>query len=772
MFREMLALCRGTELFFGVVLAAGLFWTALGSVAAILAGRRRRTDGWGEKAGKFALSLWFANGLALVAQIIFARSAAASWSVGSEPDFLIAACVALIATGPVSFLCGIEFVLTLQSARAHRFARLYQAEAWGAVASGCALTLFLLGAVNPVVTGPAVGAVLGLVLIFGSRTARRTALVGTVVSAVAVAAAVAFDLDGQLHERRWAARFPGYILAAKEESRYGQLAVLRHPKVSQYSLYMDSALVETSPPPDASPTDASNAALFALSQHPNPRHVLLIGGGLGPLPEQLLAMKIERLDVVEIDPELLRLARRFGGPGKAEERLRVHLCDGRYFLKRADRRFDVILVNIPAPLSSLMNRFFTVEFFREAKNKMNATAVLITSVPAAANYPGESVGRLSGSILRTLETVFEEVLVAPGERHTFVAGTRKGVVTLDAALLGARIAARNILLPDVDADFRDALQDYYAARLENLIISNQVAKLRAWLDESGAAINTDANPIAYQYALLVWNQITSARLHTRDPGIDRGTNKLFQVLSRIEWTDVLWLPGFLAAVGLALLLLGRPWRPGGGARASASYALTLAAFATGMFGLAVEVVLLLSFQNVYGYAYAEVSMIVAAFMAGLAAGAHVGGKVRAHLGALFCLVTVMGLFCLALPAVIGVLPGILPTPILYPVFLFLVGFAGFLDGATFPPLVNAFRTVGVERPGGWIYASDLLGAGIGALTTGTLLVPVLGTSVTLKLLAAVLGAALIALPCALFAVRKKADWSVIYYLLKSHPKIL
>ena len=68
-----------------------------------------------------------------------------------------------------------------------------------------------------------------------------------------------------------------------------------------------------------------------------------------------------------------------------------------------------------------------------------------TSVMAAANYPGESVGRLSASIRRTLLDVFSEVLVAPGERHTFMAGVRPGVVSLDPAVLAGRIAGRGDL---------------------------------------------------------------------------------------------------------------------------------------------------------------------------------------------------------------------------------------------------------------------------------------------------------------------------------------
>jgi hypothetical protein len=102
-------------------------------------------------------------------------------------------------------------------------------------------------------------------------------------------------------------------------------------------------------------------------------------------------------------------------------------------------------------------------------------------------------------------------------------------------------------------------------------------------------------------------------------------------------------------------------------------------------------------------------------------------------------------YCLLLPLVLGGVAALNASGLLYGAFLALTFAAGFLDGATFPPLVQALRQQGFERPGGWVYAADLAGSGVGALLTGALLVPVIGQSLALVLVALTLAAALAAL---------------------------
>jgi len=744
MFREMLAACRGTEVFFGVVLAAGLGWTALGGLLAGLfarRGRRRRGEAWGHRAWAFAAALFALNGLLLVGQVALARHRGAG---GAELTFAEAALTAVLATAPVALACGAEFVLALHAARPEDFGRLYQADAWGAVVGGVVFTVVLVALVDPVTLGPLLGMVLCLAVHLAGG--RRWMATGFIIGLLGAVGAWGYGVDRRLHTSRWAARHPSYQLVATRDSRYGQLAALRHPVEEQVALYHDGGLVETLPPPDAPATDARNLALFAVAQHPEPQNALLVGRALGHLPRELAALKLQRLEAVELDPALFGLARDCGTPAAEGLPIVRFFADGRRHVQRASVRYHVVVLQLPPPLSALVNRFYTVEFFREARRAMSEDGVLITSVMAAANYPGETVGQLSASILRTLRQVFPEVLVAPGETHTFVAGTRPGLVSLDPAVLGRRIAARGIWLPDADPDFRDAAEAYYTARFENLVITSQVAGLRETLDATPAPVNTDARPIVYQYALLVWNQIVSADTQARDPGLRGGTNALFRAALRFRFGHGLVVPALLVLPALVFAVVGRLRRGGRGALGPA-YGILATAFATGLFGMAAEIILLYAFQAVHGYAYAQVGLIVASFMVGLALGARVGTRWERRAGFLAFVVGAMAVYCVLLPLALrglaaagSVVWGLLAVP-----FFVLVFVAGFLDGATFPALVGSMRGLGFQRPGAWVYAADLTGAGLGALATGALLVPVLGNVLALALVAAILAAALAAL---------------------------
>jgi spermidine synthase len=744
MFREMLAICRGTEIFFGVVLAAGMGWTALGSLAAGLAARwRRRRDGaqWPGRAWRWAAALFALNGVLLIVQIALARVRLSWWGGVEELTFLSAVGRAGVATGPVAFLCGVEFVLALHAAPAERFTGLYQSDAWGAVLGGLGFTLLIAGQVDPVTLGPALGAVLSLaVLVAGGP---RRLLVAT--AACAVVACFGPGLNRALHTQQWGARYPRYELEETEESRYGHLSVLRHHEVAQHALYMDGGLVAPLPPAGAPVSEVRNRALFVAAQHPSPERVLLVGGALGAFPRELLRTGVARVDALELDPALFALAERYGDPAGDHPRVEFHFADGRRFLKHRAQAgaYDLIHLALPDPLSAFVNRYYTVEFFREARAALGNPGVLITSVTAAANYPGETVGQVSASLLRTLRQVFPQVLVAPGERHTFIACTRPGVVSLDPEVLGRRVAERGIVLPDVEADFRDVLGPYYAARLANVIVTSQVASLRRFLEATEAPGNTDARPITYQYSLLAWNQVVSARTGARDPGIRGGTNALFRSLLGLRVAHGLLFPGLMVLAGAVLWL----WQRGRGKRRSglAPYAVLAAAFATGLFGMAAEVVLLFAFQSVYGYAYAHVGALIAAFMVGLALGARFGARVQRRGGTLPALVLGMVAYCVLLPAVLRALATGCMGWAVSAGFFGLVVAAGCLDGATFPALVTALRQHGSPRPGAWVYAADLAGAGVGALATGALLVPVLGRAAALGWVAAVLAAALLVL---------------------------
>ena len=229
-------------------------------------------------------------------------------------------------------------------------------------------------------------------------------------------------LDAVSVARSWS----GFKLLAVRNSAYGNLAVVENG--GSRSLYENGLVLFTAPDPAA----AEEAVHYALLAHPAPRHVLLIGGGVnGSLAQALQHPSIQDIDYVELDPAVLDLARlyfpEFWNPVAADPRVRVHVTDGRWFLKTGSGRYDVIIVNLPDPQTAQLNRFYTLEFFaagrapahRFRSSRVPAHAVRrITSAPAWPIFSAPSTKRCAPFSRRWW--------LIPGDPIHFLAARRQG----------------------------------------------------------------------------------------------------------------------------------------------------------------------------------------------------------------------------------------------------------------------------------------------------------------------------------------------------------
>ncbi len=153
--------------------------------------------------------------------------------------------------------------------------------------------------------------------------------------------------------------------------------------------------------------------------------------------------------------------------------------------------------------------------------------------------------------------------------------------------------------------------------------------------------------------------------------------------------------------------------------------------------MALEIVIIFSFQNIYGYVYQKIGLIVALFMVGLAFGGY-GMKLMIQRGykrwteILMANELMIFVYAVALPSVFKVLAktGSLGPLSLGSEYLFmaLVALIGFLTGFEFPLVSKIISELGVEtgRVAGIIDGFDHFGACIGGLLTGSFLVPLFG----------------------------------------------
>jgi len=194
---------------------------------------------------------------------------------------------------------------------------------------------------------------------------------------------------------------------------------------------------------------------------------------------------------------------------------------------------------------------------------------------------------------------------------------------------------------------------------------------------------------------------------------------------------------------------------------------------TGFMAMAVEIILIFAFQNIYGYIYQKIGLIVAVFMFGLAVGSWLmNRKLRApkktisgeRIWQLWLMIfegTIL-LFCLLLPKIIKLFSTagyqLLTSEYIFMLLLFI---AGALTGIEFPLAAELYllmkgRKVG--RASGLIDSLDHLGACFGALLTGIIFAPLLGLAKTCWLLAVLKGVSLsFILSALLWGIRTKAD---------------
>ncbi|MCK5118787.1 MAG: hypothetical protein KAQ78_04345, partial [Candidatus Latescibacteria bacterium] len=217
----------------------------------------------------------------------------------------------------------------------------------------------------------------------------------------------------------------GYDLVHAQNTVYGNIAVTRCPE--QVSFFGNGLLMFTFP----DYLYAEESVHFALLEHPDPRRVLLIGGGIGGgLEQALLHPSIQHVDYVELDPKVIELGRRYLPPGQAalldDPSVSVHTMDGRRFVQTAQRGYDVVLIVLPAPFTIQLNRFYTLEFYRRVRKILNEGGVFSFGVVSSENYIGDELSDFLSSMYATLHRVFPDIVVVPGDTNHFIACAKAG----------------------------------------------------------------------------------------------------------------------------------------------------------------------------------------------------------------------------------------------------------------------------------------------------------------------------------------------------------
>ena len=809
--REALVLMFGSEFAWGIVLFAWLFGVSIGAVGGgWIAPRLRRVD------VALVVVLLTLSAAACVELWVF-RGARAWLGVGAGELLPLpkTALAAMLFISPTSALVGLAFPLACCIADSGRaddggesvvwqggeigispqqgispqrtqqhvqqgsgpLGVVYALESLGSLIGGAVFSFWAVEHLAPIETALICGAITaaasaGFLAATGHNRPVVASLAALGIAALLVSVFAGDALNHRLVLRRWQNVARGYDLCAEAESKYQNLAVGR--RADQFSLYCNGHVTADFP----DPYTFVPLAHAWMCRHPAPRRVLVLGGGAEGLLAEILRHPIERVDYVEPDPRQIELIEPYltdaDRQALRDARVTVHHLDARYFIKTQRDRFDLVIARLPEPTSALHARFYTDEFYRELRRAMTPRSVLCMTVAATpADLPVASANYVA-SIRATLRRHFSHIIIGWGNPAQVLAATDDGLISIDPDELAGRYSRCGVQLR------------YFSPLMFGATDAFEPDKLQARAEQLDAAggveICTDLRPAIYMQRLALWEQMTGGRA--------------WRVIQSLRSVDMLRLVSALVMIAAVTLIACRlrsgsrngprptdhdPW---------ASGAILLSVGTTGFVTMALSIIWLFAFQNLYGYVYSRIGWIIALFMGGLVVGCWVISRRSKRVPCkksqndkksksqnlqsvipnpqslnprtlessltsylwhrLIAVDVLLALLSLSVPFVLPVLGGLQDTRLAFVLVevavSIMVALTGVLGGAAFA-LAGGLQLAVRGEPGsaaGSVDGADHAGACAGALLTGILLVPVFGTAAAAFLLVGIkLGSAVL-----------------------------
>ncbi|MEW6679921.1 MAG: methyltransferase domain-containing protein [bacterium] len=674
--REFLTVFYGNELSMGFIFGCWLFGGAMGSwfLGSLLADKIKN------KASFFSFCQIFL-GLLLPLDIFLIRLLKQIFNISlgeivSIPIMCISSFIILI---PLCSIFGLMFSLGCRmikgSLAATNIGMVYALEAIGCMVGGCISSFFLIKMFN---SFEIMGIFSLLNILVAFFLAKRFIPIFLSLFFIGMFLSNSWD---RLDEYSIKRQFKGYKLLAFQNSIYGNISLVQRKE--QYSFFYNGLHFYTIPD-RASSEEACN---FNLLSHASPSSILLIGGGLGVISE-IIKHPVRNIDYVELDPLMIKIAKDYlpNNPLK-DRRVNVKNMDGRFFIKTTDKKYDCVIVSVGSPYTAQLNRYYTLEFFKEVKKVLNPSGIISFGLLSSENYISPELRDFLSSIYVSLKDVFCDVKIIPGDTAYFLACNKKGVLTYDYKLWMERVRMRNL-------DIKYIREYYLSSRLSK----EKIKKIENSLNKTKAKINYDKRPIAYYLNIVFW------------------TSRANPFLSKMmRWINSERILKIAICFYLFLFLFGL---------FGYKKAILGAIMTTGFTEIAFQTLVLLSFQMLYGYMFYKLGLIITSFMLGLSLGS-------------FWIIKIIPKIKRDFPAFVLTQIGICLYPLLIPLFFylskgnilpFLPIVTGFVGGIRFG-LANKLYLRGREdvgRTAGLNYGMILLGSCLGSLLTPIFLIPIVG----------------------------------------------
>jgi spermidine synthase len=597
--RELLAAFYGNELILGIMLAN---WVILEALGAFISGRliERARD----KINIFLLlNVIFL--LSLPFSVYLARSfkGALGIPIGQAVSLPLISISSFLIILPLSFShgalfsagCKIHFLYARDSQNS--IAKVYAQEIIGTVIGALILNyLFIpyLMTFQAACSISFINLITCLIIVPASRAKLKYAFLA---GAFILAYLFYSGALGRIERISINKQFPGRKILDYRSSVYANIAV--SGESGQYTFFYNGLPIITVPCPDT--VFAEEFAAVPLLFHGAADNLLIINAGVGGLIHQALKYPVKNIDYAQIDPLIIAMLKKYPTPLTAQElgdeRVNIINTDGRYFLRKTDKRYDVILLGLAAPSDLSANRFFTKEFFSLARARLKPDGIFAFWLPGSSTYLSRELADLNSCLLNGLKQSFDYLRIIPGEYNIFLASSSKEITRVSSALITQRMSAQNIETKFISPKY-----------LEFKLDQGRLDWFKQSLQGSTAEVNLDFKPFAVFAMLKFWNKKFSH--------FTLGALSLLQGLGLGHVSILIFL------IMLICLCL---WRHCSWNNLPVVYSIAT----TGFFAMLFNLILIFAFQTLFGYLYYRIGLLISIFMAGVGIGSlWVSGKIK------------------------------------------------------------------------------------------------------------------------------------------------
>lgn len=415
---------------------------------------------------------------------------------------------------------------------------------------------------------------------------------------------------------------------------------------------------------------AEESVHYAMLQHAKPQKILIISGALNGALDQLNKYKINSIDYVEVNPELIKLHNSYARPLANYPEVNVIKEDARQFLRKYDKKYDVVLINLPDPDNIMLNRYFTANFFEELKQRLKPNSIISISLSSTSEYMNREMIELHSSIFSTLKLLFENVIIIPGQRDYFLASD-KNLTHMVSRFYDAKNITNAYVNP------------YY---IDEDILTDKIDQIEKISSEK-IIINYDFDPIVFQ-------------------------------IQFIRWIDNLNLSSYILALILIIILIFVLPR---------FHFVNFGIFSTGFSISSLQLILIFAFQTMFGYVYYMMGVFFTLFLLGTLIGSiWLVKKIKISFKNFSFVQYLLGIVSVLVPVILFNIQSSNENAFfIHSVFIIIILAIGMLVGLQFV-FGTHLRYASISKTATGTIGSDMLGGATGALLVTIILIPLFG----------------------------------------------